>query len=589
MLVPVPITLAPTISFGGQELPTAWQQALLECKVELELRASGQVTLRFADPGYVLTKGGEVSLGTAVSVTLPQAGTLIEAEATSFAVEQPEGEQPELVIVALDKSHRMARGSKVKTYLQMSYPDVVAQLATASGLTASTDSSTMTLDYILQVSSDLTFLEEMASRCGFDWWVEGTTLYFKKPAAGSTVQLGLGDALRSFSVRASGRTPGSVEVYGWDRDGQQTLSATASTATLTSSSDLANVVSGPDSAFGTASLVTAGLAGSNQEEVGQLSQALLDWAAASSVRAAGITDVDAGIKLGTTVQVTDAGPLSGTYPVTRVEHTYRARRGFLTRFWSGGRGQTVPAPAEGGGRYGPLQGPATHHPGMVVGEVTNINDPKQMGRVKVRFPGLDPSQESAWGRILTSGGGASRGNVIIPEVGDEVLVGFEHGDPRQPIIMGGLFGTKSSIPDWTVKDGKVSARRFTSRLGHVWELSDGESAEDQYFLLQLAGQQHTLKVTKQATNLEIPSGQPLTIKAGNTQIAFSESGDVTIKGTNITVQADQNLKLSGLQVNISADTQLQMQGQSQASLKGAILQLEGEGTAALKGGIVQIN
>ncbi len=585
----MPITLAPTISFGGQELPAAWQQALLECKVELELRASGQVTLRFADPGYVLTKGGEVSLGTAVSVTLPQAGTLIDAEATTFAVEQPEGEQPELLVVALDKSHRMARGSKVKTYLQMSYPDVVSQLATASGLTASTDSSTLTLDYILQVSSDLTFLDEMASRCGFDWWVEGTTLYFKKPAAGNTVQLRLGDTLRSFSVRASGRTPGSVEVYGWDRDGQQTLTATASTATLSSSSDLADVVSGPDSAFGTASLVTAGLAGSNQEEVVQLSQALLDWATTSSVRATGITDVDAGVKLGTTVQVTDAGPLSGTYPVTRVEHTYRARRGFLTRFWSGGRGQTSLAPAEGGGRYGPLQGPATHHPGMVVGEVTNINDPKQMGRVKVRFPGLDPSQESAWGRILTSGGGASRGNVIIPEVGDEVLVGFEHGDPRQPIIMGGLFGTKSSIPDWTVKDGKVSARRFTSRLGHVWELSDGESPEDQYFLLQLAGQQHTLKVTKQATNLEIPSGQPLTIKAGNTQVAFSESGDVTIKGTNITVQADQNLKLSGLQVNISADTQLQMQGQSQASLKGAILQLEGEGTAALKGGIVQIN
>ena len=66
------------------------------------------------------------------------------------------------------------------------------------------------------------------------------------------------------------------------------------------------------------------------------------------------------------------------------------------------------------------------------------------------------------------------GSVMIPEVGDEVLVGFEHGDPRQPIILGGLFGNKSTIPDWTVKDGKVSSRRFTSRLGHVWELSDGD-------------------------------------------------------------------------------------------------------------------
>ncbi len=136
-----------------------------------------------------------------------------------------------------------------------------------------------------------------------------------------------------------------------------------------------------------ANLVTAGLAASTQEEATQLSQALLDWAATSSVRAAGIADVDTSIKLGATVQVADAGPLSRDVPGHQGGDTYRARHGFLTRFWSGGRGQTVLASADGGSRYGPLQGPATHHPGMVVGEVTNINDPKKMGRVKVRFRG----------------------------------------------------------------------------------------------------------------------------------------------------------------------------------------------------------
>ena len=53
----------------------------------------------------------------------------------------------------------MARGSRVKTYLTMSYSDVVSHLVTAVGLTASTDSSSMTLDYLLQVSSDLDFPE----------------------------------------------------------------------------------------------------------------------------------------------------------------------------------------------------------------------------------------------------------------------------------------------------------------------------------------------------------------------------------------------------------------------------------------------
>lgn len=582
----MPITLSPTISFDGQLLDASWQAALLECKVELELRTTGRATLRFTDPGYTLAQSGGVSLGTSVTIGVPGAGTLIDAEVTAVGVEQREGDQPELLVVALDKSHRLGRGSRVKTYLTMTYSDVVSSLVSNAGLTASTDSSEVSFDYLLQVSSDLEFLNEMASRAGFDWWVDGTTLNFKKPASGTAVELKLGEALYSFSVYASGQAPGTVEVYGWDRDAQQTLTGTASSATLTASSDLATTVAAPDSAFGQATLITAGLAGSTQQEVTQLSQALIDWAVASSVRATGMAENDPNIKLGTSVSISDAGPLSGSYPVTRVEHTYRPR-GFLTRFWSGGR---APAPSsDGGGRYGPLQGPATHHAGLVVGEVTNINDPNQMGRVKVRFPGLDSTQESAWGRLLAPGGGSSRGSVMIPEVGDEVLVAFEHGDPRQPIILGGLFGNKAAIPDWTVKDGKVSSRRFTSRLGHVWELSDGDQPADQYFMVQLAGQQHTLKINKEATNLEIPSGQPLTIKAGNTQIAFSQTGDVTIKGANVTIQAEQNLKLSGLQVNISADTQLQMQGQSQASLQGAVLQLQGDTTAALKGGIVQIN
>ena len=91
-----------------------------------------------------------------------------------------------------------------------------------AGLTASTDSSELTLDYLLQVSSDLAFLDEMASRCGFDWWVEGTTLYFKKPAAGNTVQMTLGDALRSFSVHASGHAPAPSRFMVGDHDDQQT-------------------------------------------------------------------------------------------------------------------------------------------------------------------------------------------------------------------------------------------------------------------------------------------------------------------------------------------------------------------------------
>ncbi len=583
--MPAALTLAPTITVGGQPLATKWQDALLECKVDLEYNAPGQVTLRFSDPGYGLTQDPTLALATEVDVGVPQAGTLVNAEVTAIGVEQCPGEGPELVVTAMDKAHRLGRGSKVATYLNVTYSDIVSQLAASHGLSASTDPTEGTMEYVMQVSSDLTFLNDLASRAGFYWWAAGRTLHFKKPAAGATVELKLGGQLRSFSVLASGHAPGSTEVYGWDRDNQQKLTGTASRTTLSARSELADKVSSPDRAFGTAKLVTAGLAGHNADEVQALSQALMDWANATTLRAVGLAEVEAGIKLGASVKVTDAGPLSGSYPVSRVEHTYRPGRGFLTRFWSGGQGQP-----DGAGRYPPLQGPTTYHPGLVVGQVTNVNDSdKRAGRVKVRYPGLDEQQESAWARVLQPGAGKDMGMVVLPEVGDEVLVGFEHGDPRQPVVLGGLYGAKSTIPKWPVQEGKVTSRLFTSRLGHVLELSDGDSSADQYFMVQLAGKEHTMKISKQETTLEIPSGQALTVKAGTTQVELSTSGDVTIKGNNINIQAQQNVKIEGLQVNVSAQAQLQMQGQGQASLKGAMLELEGEGQASLKGAIVQIN
>jgi uncharacterized protein involved in type VI secretion and phage assembly len=585
----MPVDLSPVIKFGGAPLATAWLDALLECRVRSEFQMPAEATLRFTDPGYVLSSASTAALGTSVSISIQGGGPLIEGEVTGLSVEQRESEQPELIVTAHDKSHRMGRGSRVATYLKSTYADVVTQLVNDYGLSASCDVCS-TADYLLQMDTDLAFITELADRIGFDWWVEGDTLNFKKPAAGSTVALELHKTLRSFSVRATGHHPGTAEVYGWDRNNQQQLSGSSTTPTLEASSALAEKVKSPDSSFGSAKAVVAGLGGQTSDEVNTLSQALMDRLADSSVIARGTADASASIKLGASAHVTGAGPLNGTYSITKVEHVYRPQLGFYTRFATGDRRPTSLASGGANGNLAALLGPATYHPGVVVGQVTNINDPDHSGKVKVRYPGLSDKDESNWGRLLSMGGGSSRGSVFIPEVGDEVLVAFESGDPRQPVILGGLYGSKSTIPEWTVKDGAVESRAFTSRLGHVMSMSDGETDADQFLLLQLAGKQHTIQLGKTAATFKVPSGVPLTIQAGDSQVAISDSGDITVKGVNITIQAQANLKLSGAQVSIEADSTLQMSANATAALKAnATLSLEGTAQASLKGGIVQIN
>jgi hypothetical protein len=84
--------------------------------------------------------------------------------------------------------------------------------------------------------------------------------------------------------------------------------------------------------------------------------------------------------------------------------------------------------------------------GVVIGVVTNANDPEKNGRIKVRFPWLDDKHETDWIRIATMMAGSFRGSLFRPEVNDEVLVAFDHGDVRFPYVIGFLWNGQDQPP-----------------------------------------------------------------------------------------------------------------------------------------------
>jgi len=112
-------------------------------------------------------------------------------------------------------------------------------------------------------------------------------------------------------------------------------------------------------------------------------------------------------------------------------------------------------------------------PGAAIGIVTNLNDPEQQGRVKVRFPWMHESEESFWARIRASQAGKSRGNFIRPELGDEVLLMFERGDPNQGFIVGVLWNGQDEPPGPGNPDGKNDHKFFQSRSDHQLIFNDG--------------------------------------------------------------------------------------------------------------------
>jgi uncharacterized protein involved in type VI secretion and phage assembly len=194
--------------------------------------------------------------------------------------------------------------------------------------------------------------------------------------------------------------------------------------------------------------------------------------------------------------------------------------------------------------------------GVMVGVVTNNQDPDGLGRVKVRFPWLSEEHESTWARVAAPMAGNDRGFYTLPEVDDEVLVAFEHGRVELPYVLGALWNGKDKPPADN-GDGANNIRVFKSRSGHVIRLDDTDGAEKieiadaegkQSLVFDTAANTITLtaekdvvieskdgmvKLTgKKGVEITAPDGKGK-LEANSGLEIKSPSGNVDVKGTTI--------------------------------------------------------
>jgi uncharacterized protein involved in type VI secretion and phage assembly len=191
------------------------------------------------------------------------------------------------------------------------------------------------------------------------------------------------------------------------------------------------------------------------------------------------------------------------------------------------------------------------HPqnGIVIGIVTSLEDPEQIGRVRVRFPHLQ-DQESDWARLVTLMAGADRGSRFVPEVDDEVLVAFEQGDPRRPYVLGALWSKADTPPADDGNQLDNNWRYIKSRSGHVLRFDDTDGAEKVEIIDK--DEAHKIVIDTSGDKIQIicDSGDVSVIAdAGKVEVSASEvkvasSGDMTL-------EASGTMTIKGATVNIN--------------------------------------
>jgi uncharacterized protein involved in type VI secretion and phage assembly len=547
---------------GGTELDPKWRNLLVEVRVRDTLALPDSATLRLTDPKgenvdvlmgiFAIGKAVEIKASAAKSKTKE---SIFKGDVVAFEPEFGK-EGVEVVVRALDKGHKLQRERKVRTFQQMSASDIVSKIAREAGLTASVESTSVVHEFFQQsAESDWDLIARLARAHGYRFYVADKTLNFKKAAAssGPTVELRWQDNLISFRPRVSGiQQVQTVNVRSWDPKAKQAVTGSSASGSTVSTlgTQRSQVVS--DSGGGTT--LIADRPAANNGEANAIAKSALNGRADAFAEAEGVAFGNPDIQAGRKVRISEVGTkLGGTYLVSAVTHTYRGASGYQTTFQISGMSDR--------GLLDLFHPPARHDwsRDLVVGVVTNNNDPDQMGRVRVKYPSLSDSEESAWARVASMSAGNARGLMMLPQVNEEVIVGFEHGDTRRPIVIGSLFNGKDKPGTDLLQNRDGSFALLSNEKAHIHTKKDLEIKSDQSMVVTIQ-QDHKVKASGNSEHESTGTGklkaQQYTIEAGST---------MTVKGVSVTVEASASLTLKGATVDVQASGPL--------NLKGAIINI----------------
>jgi uncharacterized protein involved in type VI secretion and phage assembly len=537
------------ITADGRPLPADLYGRLSLVRVEESVQLPDYFSIHFHDPHFELFDKDMFTLGTRVEIAFRADGEpmlVTSGEVTAVSVEPGAAGRHELVISGLDLTHRMARAPKSRSFQSVTDGDVATRIAGEYGLEPDVDSTGEVHEYLLQVAeTDYSFLRRRAARIGFDFWISEKKFHFKKGprATGSPPPLRWGANLKGFSVRfASGERCDEVQVRGWDPLAKKPIVGRASEGELGTDAPAGEQMhAAAKRAFGTVQRSAGYFPVADQAQADALAQSFLLRASGSEVLLRGEAAGNPLFAAGAMVKLEGIGTrLAGQYRVTSVEHLYGTGRPYTTRFVCGGKEPSgladlltsAPGTAASGGA-------STSWGGLVVGIITNNKDDENLGRVKVKFPTLSDQDESTWARVSTLGAGPKRGMQWLPEVDDEVIVGFEHDDHTRPVVLGGMWNRTDQVPlPSAVAKGKVNERGLVSRIDSKLLFTDDPTPSVH---LSLGGDKNKLHLEK----------------AGS---AFASEEKIVIEAKEIEVKATQKLILSGAEVEITASGQMTVSG-----------------------------
>ena len=213
----------------------------------------------------------------------------------------------------------------------------------------------------------------------------------------------------------------------------------------------------------------------------------------------------------------------------------------------------------------------TQIPGVVLALVKSTKDPDGLGRVQITFPwrGTEEDEELHWARLATIMAGNERGTFFYPDVDDEVLVAFEHGDIDSPYIIGALWNNQDKPPEEN-SEGENNIKMIKTRSGHTIKLDDTDGSEK----IEIIDKTEENKISIDSANNKI------SIECSGDIELLASDGKIIIDATEIEIKSSITVKAKDIEIKPSGKVKIEASGQ---------MDLKTSATMNIKGSAVNIN
>jgi len=486
-----------------------------------------------------------------------------------------------------DKSAALTVGRKNANYVDKKDSDIAGKLIGAvSGLTAqATATATQWKELVQYYCTDWDFLLARAEANGYVVIADDATVSFAAPKtdAAAALTVTYGSDLLEFQAKLDARDQfASVQATAWDIKNQKIAQAKATPATVNAQGDLAAADLARALNIGTFGLQTA---------VTLESADLTTWAKAQQLKS-GLARIRGSMKfqgsalakVGAIIEVAGVGKrFNGKVYVSGITHEIgdgawftRAEFGLPPAWYAESGDLEAPAAA----------GLVPGVEGLQIGVVKKLSaDPDGQFKIQVSIPVMQAETDGVWARLMQFHATSGQGAFFVPEVGDEVVLGYFNNDPSAPVILGSLYSSKRKTR-YPIADEKNNTKAITTRSGLTIEYDDDKkvitvvtpgknkiviSDDDKSILLQ---DQHDNKLKMNDGGISLDSPKDITLKAqGN--ISLTATGKVQIKAT-------QDATMDGL--NVTHTAQIGFTGKGSATAE-----LSASGQTTVKGAMVMIN